>query len=217
VEGGPVTAGVDTLYATIIGQGGHGAHPHETVDPIYLSGHVILALHGIASRRIDPLDPSVITIGAIHGGQAENVIPERVELMATIRYMEPEVQKTLHAEIEQALSVARALGGNYEHRIQIGYPPMFNNADIANLLKEVAADILGEEYLSPALRTMGSEDFGYFSTLAPGAMFSLGCRLEGDERTAHNPHFDIDERCLPTGAAILSGAALKLLREGTKY
>jgi len=216
VDDGPVTAGVDTLFATIIGQGGHGAHPHETVDPIYLSGHVILALHGISSRRIDPFDPSVITIGAIHGGQAENVIPERVELMATIRYMEPGVQKTLHTEIEQALSVARALGGDYEHRIQIGYPPMFNDADITNLLNEVAADMLGDEHLSPALRTMGAEDFGYFSRLAPGAMFSLGCRLEGDGRTAHNPHFDIDEGCLPIGAAILAGAALRLLREENK-
>ncbi len=213
IDDGPVSAGVDTLYATIIGQGGHGAHPHEAVDPIYLAGHVILALHGISSRRINPFDPAVITIGAIHGGQAENVIPERVDMMATIRYMESDVQKALHTEIDRALSVARALGGDYEHRIQIGYPPMFNDTNIANLLGDIATGMLGEGHLSPPMQSMGAEDFGYFSRLAPGAMFSLGCRLEGEVRIAHSSHFDIDEKCLPIGAAILAEAALHLLRK----
>jgi amidohydrolase len=210
---GPVTAGVDTLHATITGQGGHGAHPHETVDPIYLAAHVILALHGIASRRIDPFEPSVISVGAIHGGQADNVIPQQVEIKATIRYMDPEVQQILHTEIVKALSVARALGGDFEHRFEIGYPPMFNNASASELIEAAAGDLLGEGHLSPAMRTMGAEDFGFFSSLAPGAMFSLGCEINGDKRVAHNPRFDIDEDCLPIGAAILAETALRLLRQ----
>jgi amidohydrolase len=209
---GPVTAGVDTLHATIVGQGGHGAHPHETVDPVYLAAHVILALHGIASRRIDPFEPSVISVGAIHGGQADNVIPQEVEIKATIRYMEPEVQQILHTEIVRALSVARALGGDFEHSFEIGYPPMYNNASASDLIETVANDLLGEDHLSPAMRSMGAEDFGFFSKLAPGAMFSLGCLINGDKRVAHNPRFDIDEACLPIGAAILAEAALRLLR-----
>jgi amidohydrolase len=156
VESGPVSAGVDTLYATILGRGAHGAAPHRGVDPIYLSAHVILALHGIVSRRLNPFDPAVISIGAIHGGHAENVIPERVEMMATIRYLQPEVQEILHSEIEQALGVARALGGDYEHRIEIGGPPVVNDAAIVGLLRAVSAELLGDASVKPGDEHMGS-------------------------------------------------------------
>jgi amidohydrolase len=213
---GPASAGADELYATIIGKGGHGAHPHEAVDPVYLAAHVVLALHGIASRRLNPFDPAVITIGSIHGGHAGNVIPERVEMEATIRYLEPEMQKKLHAEIERALAVARTLGGDYKCRVEIGGPPMINDAGVVDLLCEVATDLLGAQHLKPPEKSMGAEDFGSFSTLAPGAMFSLGCRIEGEERICHNTHFDIDERCLPIGAAILAEAALRFLRRASR-
>lgn len=213
LETGPASAGVDTFYATLLGRGGHGASPHRTVDPIYIAGHVILALHGIVSRRIDPMAPAVISVGSIHGGQADNVIPDRVELTGTVRYMKTEVQQQLHAEIERALQIARALGGDYELRLEMGYPPMINDAGIVDLFRQVAADLLGEEHIRPPHPGMGAEDFGYFSALAPGAMVGLGCRIEGDERVAHNPRFDIDERCLPVGAAILAEAALRLLRK----
>lgn len=212
LETGPASAGVDTFYASIIGRGGHGASPHRAVDPIYIAAHVVLALHGIVSRRLDPMAPAVISVGAIHGGQADNVIPDRVELRGTIRYMKPEVQRQIHTEIERALQVARALGGDYELRLEIGYPPMMNDDRIVGLLRKVAVDLLGEEHIQPPHPGMGAEDFGYFSERAPGAMFGLGCKIEGDERVAHSPRFDIDERCLPIGAAILAEAALRLLR-----
>jgi amidohydrolase len=210
---GPVSAGVDTLYASIVGQGGHGAAPHRVVDPIYLTGYVILALHGIVSRRLNPFDPAVVSIGSICGGHAENIIPERVEMMATIRYMESEVQKKLHDEIERALSVSRALGGDYEHRIVLGYPPMHNDADVAHLIGKVGTELLGAGHLKPREKHLGAEDFGFFSALAPGAMFSLGCQIDGDQRKAHSPTFDIDERCLPIGTAILAETALRLLQQ----
>jgi amidohydrolase len=137
LETGPSSAGVDTFYATILGSGGHGASPHKAVDPIYIAAHVILALHGIVSRRLDPMAPAVVSIGSVHGGQADNVIPDRVELTGTIRYMKPEVQRQIHAEIERALQIARVLGGDYELRLEIGYPPMMNDARIVDLLREV--------------------------------------------------------------------------------
>ena len=213
VESGPVSAGVDSLYATILGKGGHGAYPHEVVDPIYLSAHVILALNGIVSRRLNPFEPAVISLGAIHGGHAENVIPERIEMMGTIRYLEPEVQKTVHHEIEQALGVARALGGDYEYKIEIGGPPIVNAPAIVDLIRLVSAELLTESGVKPGEGQMGAEDFCAFSDLAPGAMFMLGCRIDDDPRQAHNPRFDIDERCLPIGTAILAEAALRLLTQ----
>jgi len=213
LETGPVSAGVDTFYATIIGQGGHGAYPHDTVDPIYIAGHAILALHGIVSRRLHPLDPAVVSIGSIHAGQADNVIPERVEMSGTVRFMEAEVRKQIHAEIERALGVARALGGDYTLRIEPGCLPMINDEEVVDVIREVATELLGSEHILQRKKGMGAEDFGTFSALAPGAMFRLGCRIEGDKRKAHHPRFDINERCLPVGVAILAGAALRLLRK----
>ena len=212
VGAGPASAGVDTLYATIIGQGGHGAMPHKVVDPIYIAGYVILALHGIVSRRLNPFDRAVVSIGSIHGGQTDNVIPAQVEITGTIRFMRPRVQKKIHAEIERALEITRALGGDYELKIEIGSPPMVNDAGVAALVREATIDVLGAEHIQSPKEEMGAEDFGAFSELAPGAMFMLGCRIEGDERRAHSPRFDIDERCLPLGAAILAEATLRLLR-----
>ncbi len=213
IDAGPASAGVDTFYATIIGRGGHGAMPHRVVDPIYIAAQVIMALHGIVSRRLHPTDPAVISIGSIHGGQAENVIPGRVEMSGTIRFMEVGVQKQIHAEIERVLGIAQALGGDYTLELEPGGLPMINDAGIVALLREVGADLLGADHVQVPKAEMGAEDFGAFSDLAPGAMFMLGCRIEGDERRAHNARFDIDERCLPMGAAILAEATLRLLHK----
>lgn len=212
LDAGPASAGVDSFWVTISGRGAHGAYPHKGLDPIHLAGHVILALHGIVSRRLDPFAPAVVTVGSIHGGQATNVIPEEVKLAGTIRYQDPEVQEQIHAEIERAIAVARTLGGEVELTIRTGGPPVINDEGIVALLREVAGDLLGSEHVKPREPGMGAEDFSVFSAMAPGAMFRLGCQMEGDERKAHNPTFDLDEGCLPIGAAILAEAALRYLQ-----
>ena len=214
VGAGPVSAGVDSFYATIVGKGGHGAMPHEVVDPVYIAGHVILALHGIVSRRLHPAAPAVISIGSIHGGQAENVIPESVKIAGTIRFMELKVREQIHAEIERAVELTRTFGGDYTLDIETGGMPLLNDAGVVDLIRDVAVELLGgEQHVRPDELDMGAEDFGVFTDLAPGAMFWLGCRIEGDERVHHNQRFDINERCLPLGAAILAEAALRLLRQ----
>jgi len=205
------SAGVDTFYAKIIGKGGHGSTPHKVVDPIFISGHVILALHGIVSRQLRPYDPGVISIGSIQGGQTDNVIPEEVNLSGTIRFLMPEVQEKIHSEIKNALEISRTLGGDYELKIQEGYPPMHNHPEAVKLIKSVAGDLLGEEKIVPPEPSMGAEDFGFFLEKAKGAMFMLGCKIEGDERRHHDPRFDIDESCLPIGVAIIAESALRLL------
>jgi amidohydrolase len=214
LEAGPASAGVDSFRAVIRGRGAHGAYPQKGVDPIHLAAHVILALHGIVSRRLNPFDPAVITVGTIHGGQATNVIPEEVELSGTIRYESSAVQEQIHAEMERALATARTLGGDYDLTIQPGGEPVINDKRIVALLRQVAGDLLGEENVKPQEKGMGAEDFSVFTDMAPGAMFQLGCRVEGGERKGHNPTFDLDEGCLPIGAAILAEAALRYLRAG---
>jgi len=211
-ESGPASGGVDSWFGRIVGKGGHGAHPQKTIDPIYISAHVIFALNGIVSRRLDPFNPAVVSIGAIHAGQAENVIPAQVDFAGTLRYTEHKVQEQIHTEIERAFALARVLGGDYELRFEIGNPPMQNHPAAVELIRLAAADLLGSEHILPIQKGLGAEDFGCFSEVAPGAMFALGTRIEGDERYAHNPRFDIDERALQVGAALLAESALRFLQ-----
>lgn len=212
IETGPASGGVDSWFGTILGKGGHGARPHNSVDPFYLAAYIILALNGIPSRRLSAFDPAVVSIGSLHGGQTENVIPDRVEMTGTLRYTETRVQKQIHAEIERAFELTRPLGGDYKLRFEIGTPPMQNHPDAVDLIRQAADGILGLEHVLAPDKDLGAEDFGCFSELAPGAMFSLGARIEGDERMGHNPRFDIDEEALPIGTAILAESALRFLK-----
>ena len=210
ISPGPMAAAVDSFKATIVGRGCHGAYPHRGVDPIFIAGQVILAIQGIVSRRIDPVKEAVISIGTIHGGTAENIIPEEVELTGTIRSFDQGVREQLHAELEKAFQVAQAMGGDFRLTIEEGYPVMVNEERMAELIREVAIDLLGEEKVLPKELAMGAEDFSYFLAQAPGAMFRLGIK-KGEMRPGHSPHFDLDEEALPIGAAILAASARRYL------
>jgi amidohydrolase len=212
IETGPASGGVDSWFGTIIGKGGHGARPHETIDPFYLAAHIIFALNAIMSRRLSAFDPAAVSIGSLHGGNAENVIPDRVEMRGTLRYTETRVQEQIHAEIKRAFELARPLGGDYKLSFEIGTPPMQNHPDAVELIRQAAGGLLGPEHVLDPDNDLGADDFGCFSEVAPGAMFSLGTRIEGDQRFGHNQHFDIDERALPIGTAILAESALRFLQ-----
>lgn len=212
IASGPASGGVDSWFGEIIGKGGHGAHPHQSIDPFYITAHVVLALNGIVSRRLDPFDPAVVSVGSLHGGFTENVIPERVKLSGTLRYTQKRVQEQIHAEIRRAFEIARTLGGNYELKIEIGTPPMINSPAASDLIEAVAIDLLGKQNVLPWKDELGAEDFGCFMELAPGAMFALGTGSESFQCHLHNPDFDLDERALPVGAAIFTETALRYLR-----
>jgi amidohydrolase len=212
VETGPASGGVDSWFGTIIGKGGHGAKPHETIDPFYLSAHVIFALNAIISRRLFAFDPAVVSIGSLCGGHTENVIPERVKITGTLRYTEKKVQEQIQTEIRRAFEVVRPLGGDFELNFEIGTPPMENHPKAVELIRLSAGTILGNEHVGDPENDLGAEDFGCYAELAPGAMFLLGTRIDGDERMGHNPKFDIDESALSIGTAILADCALRFLR-----
>jgi amidohydrolase len=216
VEAGPTSGGVDSWFGTILGRGGHGAKPQMTVDPFYIAAHIIFAINAIPSRWLSAFDPVVISIGSLHGGQTENVIPEQVEITGTLRYTTPQVQGQIHTELKRTFELAHSLGGDYRLRVEIGTPPLQNHPDVVELIRQVASDILGQEHVLIPEKDLGAEDFGCFAEIAPGAMFSLGTRIEGDERMGHNPRFDIDERALPIGTAILAESALRFLRGKVK-
>ncbi len=216
ISSGPSSGGVDTFTGRIIGRGGHGARPHETVDPFYLSAFVIVAINGIFSRRIDPFDPNVVSLGSVHGGQVANVIPDAVDMVGTIRFTEKRVQQKLHAEIRRAFDVVKPLGGDYKLSFEIGLPPMFNHPDAVKIIHSSAEAMLGKSCILPMEKELGAEDFSLLAEQCPGAMFVLGTKIEGSQRYGHNPMFDIDETALPIGAGLLAATALEYLRQANQ-
>jgi amidohydrolase len=216
ISDGPSSGGVDSWYGRILGIGGHGAAPHNTVDPFYIAAHVIIGLNAIVSRRLKPFDPAVVSIGTLNGGFTQNVIPDHVDISGTLRYIDKKVQKQIHDEIQRALELSKPLGGDYELKFEIGSPPMINHSEVSKRIESVAVDMLGKEHIAPITKGLGAEDFGSFTEMAPGAMFMLGTRIEGDERFVHHPRLDLDERALPIGTAILAETALRFLREEEK-
>lgn len=210
---GPYMAAVDPFKATVKGVSAHGAYPHKGVDPIAISAQVLSTLYAIPSRRISPLAPCVVTVGTIHGGTADNIIPGVVEMTGTIRSFSSEVRQTLWQEVQRAFALAEALGGSCSLEIKEGYPLLENDPAMVALLREVAGYVLGSEGLPEAEMETGSEDFALLIRAAggKGAFAWLGGEIAGDRRAHHHPRFDVDERVLPLGAAILAGVADRYL------
>lgn len=211
VEAGTNSAAVDTFFATIVGQGCHGAYPQRGTDPIFITAQVINALNGIVSRRIDPFQPAVISIGSIHAGVAPNVIPQQVELNGTIRSLSEEVRAQLHSELARAFGVADALGATHALRIEKGVPSVVNDGQVVAVMRQVVADLFGADRLLPRVQGMGAEDFSLLAEAAPGAMFRLGTMPGAEERLGHSDTFDLDESALAYGAAILAETARRFL------
>lgn len=210
---GPFMAAANPFFATVHGVSAHGAYPHHGVDTIAIAAQIANALYAIPSRRISPLEQCVVSLGSIHGGTATNIIPDHVEITGTIRSFSPETRERLWAEVRRAFSVAEALGGSHSLRIEQGYPLLRNEPAMVELLREVAGGILGQENVQEADQETGSEDFSVLIAAAgKGGVFAwLGARIEGDVRAHHHPRFDVDERCLPLGTAILAGVVYRYL------
>jgi amidohydrolase len=216
INAGPNSGGVDNWYATISGIGGHGAHPNKTIDPYYLMSHAIIALNAIVSRRINPFEPAVVSIGTVQGGFTENVIPESVRMTGTLRYTDESVHQLIRQEMKRAFDIARALGGDYELKFEYGGPPMINDKFVSDFIEKTGKDLLGAENVNEIEKTLGAEDFGEFLKLAPGAMFTLGTQKEGHEDyLLHHPKFDLDERALPIGTAMLVETTKRFLNDQT--
>ena len=205
-------AAPDVFEAKIIGEGTHGAAPHNGLDPIWLQAQVVNALQAIRSRRRDPTERSVVTIGTIHAGIADNVIPNEVIMTGTIRTFEDEARQEIHRLVEEAFALARHFGGDYELNILTGYPPLYNDPAVAELIRDVGTSLVGAENTGEGEPIMAGEDFAFMTQKAPGAMLRLGAQLDELNRPHHSPIFDIHEGCLPVGVGVMAESALRLLR-----
>ncbi|MFQ3630686.1 M20 metallopeptidase family protein [Roseiflexus sp.] len=212
IRGGTSSAAVDSFRGWITASGGHGAYPHLGTDPLWMLLPVMQALHGIVARRIDPIQPAVVSLGVVRGGTVSNVIPAEVYLEGTLRSFDPGVREQLIAEVERAFAVARAVGGDYRLEIERGYPAGRNDPAVSDWIAETITDLIGADAIDRTRTGMGAEDFAYMTQKAPGAMFMLGAAIDdGVSRGHHTPIFDIDERALPIGAAILAETARRYL------
>ena len=203
-------AAVDSFEATIYGDGGHGAYPHEGRDPIFMLSSVLPNIYGIQSRYINPLAPSVVSIGEVRGGAAPNVIPKSVYVQGTIRSFEEEVRQKLWEEIDRAFKLTEVLGGSYDLKIHKGYPSNYNNAEVNSWLRNVALETVGTDHVVDQPFGMGAEDFSYMGLKAPGAMFMLGGQVPNGGNH-HTATFDIDENVFPIGSAILAETARRFV------
>ncbi len=207
-QDGPSLAAVDSFDAWIRGDGAHGAYPHTGSDPLYMLAPILTALYAIPSRRVNPLDASVVSLGQVSGGAASNVIPNEVMLRGTIRSMTPQLREQLWQDVESALKMSELMGGSYELKITKGYPAMVNDPEANNWMRRTVGDLIGPEAVVESRFGMGAEDFAYMTRRAKGAMFMLGAATpDGVVRHHHTSTFDIDEGILAPGAAVLAETA----------
>src|SRR3989338_95041 len=210
VTPGPIMAAVDKLEIKIKGKGGHGAVPQLTVDSIVVASHVIQALQTIVSRQTDPLDSPVVTIGRVSGGSAFYIISEETTLIGTVRTMSTDMWKKMPKLIERTVKgVTSAYGASYELKYERSAPVTINDKKMADFVAEVAASVVGSKNVVRDERTLGGEDFSFMLNEVPGCFFFVGSKNEKKELTSshHNPHFNIDEACLPLGVEIMKKIA----------
>ena len=205
-------ASADEIYLTIKGKGGHAATPHLCIDPIVIAARVVTALQEMISRSKDPMSPGVLTIGRIYSdGGATNVIPETVHMEGTLRAMDERWRSETHQRIKTLVDhICTASGATCETKIVTGYPSLINDDKVTAICREAAVQYLGEDKVHELPLRMTSEDFAFYTQLAPASFYRLGTGWEDPERNypVHSNRFDINEDALETGMGLMAFIAL---------
>ena len=213
VRSGPVLASTSEIRIRITGRGTHAAFPHRGTDQVLVAARVVEALQSIRSREIDPLEPLVLTIGMIHGGNAINVIPDTVELGGTLRTLDMSVRDHCAKRIHEIVTAtAAAHRASADVTVRHNYPVTKNDPKAAAFVRKVATDLLGVERVQEMPRpAMGGEDFAFYLERIPGAFFMLGM---GGEFPLHHPQYDFNDAALGTGISTFVNLADEFLRNG---
>jgi len=214
IRPGKTMAAVGRFTIRIQGRGGHAAIPHQTVDSVVVAAHVISALQGIVSRESDPLRPVVLTVGTVHGGSRYNVIAGSVEMTGTVRTLDGTRHDFLPEKMRRLIAgVTAACGAGFEFEYEPTYPELVNDRNLTELVRSSAGKILGNDGVTVWENPlMVGEDFAFFAREVPAAFFFVGFKTEDRQvYPHHHPRFDIDERALPLGAAILAQVAADYL------
>lgn len=209
---GSMMASTDEFYVEIIGQGGHAAAPETTRDPIVALCALVGSLQQIASRNIDPFENIVVTVGEIHGGTANNVIPMSATIHGTIRTMTNENREFAKRRLQE-ISEGIAMAHDVKAKVTIneGYPVVINDPKAVERFLAVATRVLGEEFVdSDAIPTMGGEDFAYYGAECPSCFYQLGLIPEGETSypSVHTPQFDFNDDALEVGIKLMVAIAV---------
>jgi amidohydrolase len=210
LRSGPFYASSDSIEITIEGKGGHGAAPHLSIDPVYVAAQFVVAVQQVVARQIDPIEPAVVTIGAIHAGTTHNVIPSRATMLGTVRAFDPAVRSAMEERIERVLrGVCESSGAAYSFSYLWRYPVTSNDAEQTDYVRGLAQRTVGAERVVEAPRLMGAEDFSYFAERVPACFYTVGCNGGPDSAWPHHhARFDIDEHALETGVRMMTALAL---------
>jgi amidohydrolase len=215
VREGPTMAQAEDFDVTIIGRGGHGARPHDGVDAIVVAAQVIQALQTIVSRKINPLEPVVVSIGKMEGGSARNIICDKVILKGTARTLNKEVAKKIPGFLKEVISgITKGAGASFELNYYGGYPILINHPKATDLARRSIAKLFGKEAIFELKRPMmGGEDFAYYLQKIPGSFLRLGIRNPKKDAIYpwHHPKFTVDEDAIKIGSAVLAGIAFDFL------
>jgi amidohydrolase len=214
VTPGPAMAAAEKFTIRISGKGGHGAAPHLTIDPVQASAQVINSLQSIVSRNVAPLQAAVVSVSMVRGGDAFNVIPSQVEMEGTIRTFEPDTREMVLRRFHELVEgVAASFGCQSEIEMEALTPAVINDPKAAAMVQRLVPQVLPNSDLDTTNRTMGSEDMAYIMREVPGCFIFVGSSNaeKGLDAAHHHPRFDIDERALAYGAALLTAAAVEFL------
>ncbi len=205
---GPVMAAADRFDITIQGAGGHGAAPHQTKDAIVIGAQLVMNLQQLVSRRVNPIDSAVLSIGSFVAQNAFNVIADSAKLGGTVRTFNPDIRHLMEREMKRVIDgTALANDCTIDFEYVRGYPAVVNHAAETEFLKTVAEDILGVESVVESTPQMGGEDFAYYLEKVPGTFFFTGAKPD-NPYPHHHPKFDIDENAMLLAAKTLGAAAI---------
>lgn len=209
-QAGALAASTDTFEVEILGAGAHGARPHESADPIVAAAAIVTALQTLVSRRLDPAQPGVVTVGTINAGTASNIIPDRARITGTIRATTVTARTLLTRELARVVNdIARAYGVTASTSLSSGTPPIVNPERMASIAAQAVTRVLGDAALVPLGTTnMGGEDFAVYMESIPGCFMRIGAREPGGRViAAHSPGYYAAEGALFIGAAVLAECA----------
>lgn len=201
---GSMMASADEFEIIIKGKGGHGAAPHETIDPIYISTYLIQALQSIISRTLNPIHPGVISIGKIESGTTFNIIPDSAKIYGTVRALTPETVKIMREQIVQLTAgICASFGASGEVNYFLGTPPLVNDLNNSKFVEKVIQESFGKEVIKLIEPVMAGEDFSHYLLEKPGSFIFVGMGSEKSNYPHHHPRFDLDEEVFPIAIQLL--------------
>lgn len=208
---GAALASVDVFDITVHGKSGHAAHPHAAVDPVVAAASLVMQLQTVVSREVRPIRPAVVTIGAIQGGFAHNIIPDSVLLKGTVRTLHPDVRDLAEAAIRRfCAGQAEAMRVRIDVEYQRMTPPLINDDTLLTRALAAMRAQMGDTVMEGEA-SMGGEDFAYMTEAVPGIQIGIGSGAPGRDDRLHNSDYQPDERCLALGAEALARIAMELL------